>query len=106
MITSPVIGQDCPASTARCAYRIPCLEPAIVLDAVSEAECLASPANETTAVEVSYKVEQVADGCFDEREKVCFHGNISVCWTRKETAVQQGCHTAVEKTGVGDPHLV
>jgi hypothetical protein len=27
-------------------------------------------------------------------------------WTRKETAVQQGCHTAVEKTGVGDPHLV
>ena len=47
-----LIGQDCPASTARCAYRIPCLEPAIVLDAVSEAECFASPANETTAEKI------------------------------------------------------
>jgi hypothetical protein len=65
-LLSQSVGQDCPASTARCAYRIPCLEPAIVLDAVSEAESLASPANETTAVEVSYKVEQVADWCFDE----------------------------------------
>jgi hypothetical protein len=48
--------------------RIPCLEPAIVLDAVSDAECLATPANETTAeeIEVGYEVEQVADGCFDE----------------------------------------
>jgi hypothetical protein len=48
--------------------RIPCLEPAIVLDAILDAECLASPANKATtdAVEVGYKVEQVADGCFDE----------------------------------------
>jgi len=45
-------------------------------------------------------------GALMNEKRCAFMGKISVGWTGKETAARQGCHTAVEKTGVGDPHLV
>ena len=55
------------------------LEPALVLNAIFQAEGFATPTHEATrkffvhVAEVSEEVEDVADGAFDERDEVIKH---------------------------------